>query len=263
MKRFFNISLSLFLLAGIVVLLGFIRNEHKKAICRGITISVDYRDGDTLMVADEIKQVLAVKHDSLEGKVLRPEHLWEFRQTISKIPYVEQCDVDFPLNGMLRVRVKQRIPILRVIEGNRSWYIDKDGIVMPRHNHFSARVLVAGGHMNLSRYMKPGNNLKLLADTNQVFAKGMLNQVIELAQYIKNNDLLSSMVEQVYVNSQNEIEIFTMVGNQRIVFGNTLNMEQKFNNLITFYRSGPMTTGLDRYRTINLKYNNQIVCSKK
>jgi cell division protein FtsQ len=261
MKRIITISFTVVLLAGMIVLLGFIRNEHSNAVCRGIRVSIDYRSNDTLVSSNEVEQLINAKFDTLKGKRIEAEKLANIMKTISGIPYVESCDVDFLLNGILRIRARQRVPVLRVMVGSNSWFIDKEGIVMPRHRTFSARVPIASGHLGQTSVLKNGNNLQALADTNTVFARGRLNQALKLAQFIHHDNLLNSMVEQIYVNPQGEIELFTHVGNQRILFGDAENIEDKFNRLIIFYRAGPSVTGLDQYKTINLKYNNQVVCS--
>lgn len=262
MKRVLTIIFALSLFAGIFVLLGFIRQEHNEALCTDIRIAIEYRTGDTLISQDEIRELLEAKFGKLEGKSMNAVKLAGIIETITAIPYIDYCDVDFMLNGTLRIRTKQRIPILRVFAGNHSWYIDEQGIVMPRHDHLSARVPVASGYIQHSGQLKTGNNLMKLAEQSEAFAAGTLSQIVKLARYIQSQPLVNNLVEQIYVNAQGEIELFTHVGSQRILFGNAENIESKFNRLIIFYKAGPAVTGLDQYKTINLKYNHQVLCSK-
>lgn len=262
MKRILTISFTLLLFAGMFVLLGFIRQEHNEAVCNDIKITIEYRNSDTLVSKEEIRELLVNKYDDLVGRVLTPFKLAGIMETVTAIPYIDYCDVDFMLNGALRIRARQRIPILRIVDGPQSWYIDDQGTVMPRHQHFSARVPVASGNLQHTTQLKTGNNLIKLADSSLVFAEGSLSQVVKMACYIHSQELVNSLVEQIYVNAQNEIELFTYVGSQRIVFGKAENIEDKFNRLITFYKAGPAVTGLDQYKTINLKYNHQVVCLK-
>jgi len=262
MKRILTMIFTLLLFAGIFVLLGFIRQEHHKALCTEIWIAIHYRTGDTLVNEEAIRELLAKNFGQLEGSTMNRFKLADIIETVTAIPYIEYCDVDFMLNGTLRIRTKQRVPILRVLTQNQSWYIDEQGVVMPRHNHLSARVPVASGNIQHVSQLKTGNNLIKLADKSEVFAEGSLSQLLKLARYIQGEPLVNSLVEQIYVNAQGEFELFTHVGSQRILFGNAENKESKFNRLITFYKAGPAITGLHQYKTINLKYNQQVVCSK-
>jgi cell division protein FtsQ len=47
------------------------------------------------------------------------------------------------------------------------------------------------------------------------------------------------------------------------VFGTGDDIEIKFEKLMLFYKEGLSRVGWDKYSTINLKYKNQIVCTKK
>jgi cell division protein FtsQ len=262
MKQILTSSFTVILLAGMFVLLGFIRQDHDNTVCGNIRISIEYTSSDTLVCRDEIRNLLLKKFDTLEGSVLHPGDLSGIREVISGIPYIKTCDVDFLLNGTLRIKARQRVPILRVVTTTNSWFIDEQGVVMPRHASFSARVPVASGNLGQTAVLKSRNNLYALADTNSVFKNGKLFQVIQLADYIHRHKLLNELVEQIFIDQWGEIVLFTHMGSQRIIFGSTENMEAKFNKLLHFYRAGPYNTGLHQYKTINLKYNNQIVCSK-
>jgi cell division protein FtsQ len=48
------------------------------------------------------------------------------------------------------------------------------------------------------------------------------------------------------------------------VFGEAKDFEEKFEKLKTFYTEGlNKTDGWNKYSTINIKYKNQVVCTKK
>jgi len=47
-----------------------------------------------------------------------------------------------------------------------------------------------------------------------------------------------------------------------IVFGRIEQVERKFDKLLCFYRSGLMNIGWGEYRTIDIRYNDQVVCKK-
>jgi cell division protein FtsQ len=47
-----------------------------------------------------------------------------------------------------------------------------------------------------------------------------------------------------------------------VVFGSIENYEEKFRNLEAFYKKGLPVSGWNLYKEINLKYKNQIVCTK-
>ena len=85
-----------------------------------------------------------------------------------------------------------------------------------------------------------------------------------MANYIKNDTLLNSLITQAYINKEREIELYPAIGNQKILFGSGTDIADKFEKLKIFYTQGlNSVNGWDRYSTINLKYKNQVVCIKK
>ena len=263
MKRLLSISAYVVLFTALIALLGFIRKEYGNVACKTMRIVIEYNHSDTLVSVSDIERLLLLKKDTLEGRKLSPGDLGFIRETIMDIPYIAYCDVDFLLNGTLRIRAKQRIPMIRIVTGNQSWYIDTEGTVMPRHHRHSARVPVAGGHLGSLDFLKTGNNLFSLADTSMSFAARPVHALLQVAHYIHNHVQLRDMVEQLYINAHGETELFTKVGSQRILFGDAENIEEKFFKLLAYYQAGPAYNGIGQYRTINLKYNNQVVCSKQ
>ena len=70
-------------------------------------------------------------------------------------------------------------------------------------------------------------------------------------------------IEQIYVNENTDIELVPKTGEHEIVLGDVNDLKDKFNKLMIFYLKGLNNLGWDVYKKINLKYKNQVVCSKK
>jgi cell division protein FtsQ len=83
-----------------------------------------------------------------------------------------------------------------------------------------------------------------------------------MASYITRDKFLKAQIEQVFVEPNGEFELIPRVGNHIIIFGGPDNMEDKFDRLFVFYRNGLSRIGWTRYNVINIKYRNQVVCSK-
>jgi len=83
-----------------------------------------------------------------------------------------------------------------------------------------------------------------------------------LLNYINKSEFWKAQIEQVYVNSDREFELVPKVGNHTILFGDTTQTEGKFKKLEVFYREGLNTDGWNDYKTINVKFKNQIICKR-
>ena len=69
---------------------------------------------------------------------------------------------------------------------------------------------------------------------------------------------LKSQILQIHINNYGYFELIPRIGNQRILFGNAENMEEKFRKIKLFYADGPHPKELNVYDTLNVMYSNQI-----
>ena len=162
---------------------------------------------------------------------------------------------------MVKVNIQQRRPVIRILtSADESYYIDEEATLMPLSENYTVKVLVANGNITESygRFYK-----KKIADTT-LTKKSILDELYAMANYINRDEFWKAQITQIYVNEDREIEIVPLVGDQKIIFGDTTAMDEKFKKLKIFYKEGMNTIDCwNKYATINLKYKNQIVCTKK
>ena len=91
----------------------------------------------------------------------------------------------------------------------------------------------------------------------------MINQVYKVASFVANDTFWSANTQQIFVNELQEIELVPRVGDHRILIGDTTDLQNKFHRLFMFYQKGLSTTGWNKYSLINLKFKDQVVCTKK
>jgi len=84
-----------------------------------------------------------------------------------------------------------------------------------------------------------------------------------LAKFVDQSEFWKAQLVQIYVNEDNEIELIPRVGSHRILIGDVENLEEKFNKLMLFYEKGLSKTGWNEYSIINLKFKDQVVCTKR
>ncbi|HPK04799.1 MAG TPA: hypothetical protein PK908_02800 [Bacteroidales bacterium] len=262
MKRILNIVFTILLLAGVFVLLGFIRQEHSTMVCVSQEIDLRYINQDTLITKAEIRELIKEKLGAPEGRVLTAGDIAQIRDEILKTHYIENCDIDLTLDGLLRIRAVQRVPAVKVMFGSEAWYVDNKGVVMSLSKNHPHRLLIINSDILQPDQLKPGINLQMMAENMPVFRSSSLYQAVQVGLYIHDDDFLQSLIEQIFINHNDELELYTHVGRQRILFGDGFEAENKLDRLVKFYRSEKAIQNLDLYKTINLKYNKQVVCSK-
>lgn len=166
--------------------------------------------------------------------------------------FVKNAEVTLGANSQLRIDVKQREPILRIIDNvGASYYIDADGNKIPTSPHFTARTLVATGDI------QPHTPEFLVRRQRH-----SMRDLYELTHFIIADDLWRALFEQIYVNSRGEFVLIPKVGDQTIIFGDLADVESKFRRLKIFYEEAMSREGWQKYHSIDLRYRGQVVCEK-
>lgn len=145
-------------------------------------------------------------------------------------------------SGIVKLEVEQKIPILRVISPRGNFYVGNLGTTMPVSFRYVADVPLVSGYVE-----------KELAVTD----------LYKFALFLQENEFWNNQIEQIYVHPDNEVELIPRVGNHRIVLGSFDNYEEKLDNLRLFYDKVIPKIGWEKYSIINLKYKDQIVCTKR
>lgn len=245
-------------MAGILFMLaiGASSSSQENTMCSGVEIMVDHEGGNYFVDEGDVKSLIAKelpnKSFDLPIKYLPLNAL---EASLEGNPYIEKAELYVDINGKLWGEVWQKYPLIRVINSeNQAYYISREGEKMPISLDFTARVPVASGNI----YDNGSGDGEICTP--------IAMSLYLLADFIDQHEFWKSQVEQVYVAKNGDISIIPKVGNHEIILGaldSRKDIRQKFDLLMSFYKEGLATVGWDKYKEINLKYKNQIVCTKK
>ena len=84
----------------------------------------------------------------------------------------------------------------------------------------------------------------------------------EFLRYVDKSSFLRSLVSEIVVDDAGELTIFPEVGDVVIEFGKPIRIKEKFDNLELFYHNVLNKVGWKKYKSISLKYREQIVAEK-
>ncbi|MFZ5553725.1 MAG: cell division protein FtsQ/DivIB [Bacteroidota bacterium] len=261
MKRIIHITFWIIMCLGTLVLLGFVSNSQGNTECKKVEIHVDYSNGMYFITKEDIEERMKRNHLYPIGLKMSDIDIAGIEENITKLAEIEKAEVYKTIDGTVGVRIAQRKPIVRIINLNgRNFYLDEKGYQMPVSGNYSPRVIVVNGYISEPEVDISAEEIAFDTTLRKSFKT---DDVYKMAKFISNDPFWSAQVQEIYFNRYGEMELVPVVGDHRIVFGDTEMMEEKFNKLKLFYREGIKKTGWNQYDTINLKYKNQIVCSKK
>lgn len=238
-------------LAGVVVLLSFIDVKKQTVKCTDVKILIP--GADNFIEREEIDAILKEDQGVLLGRNIENINIHKIEKKLQSNPYIAFAKVYVEMDGVLHIEVKQRQPVVRILNNNgQDFYIDNDGLKMPISSNFTANVLVATGNIN-----------EVFGSRVDTLHTKLARDLYKTALFIKKDTLWDAQIEQIVVDQKNDMELIPRVGNQRIILGDADSLEKKMTNLLLFYKKAMPQVGWDAYRTINIKYTNQIVCEKR
>ena len=239
MKKYIPFLKGLLLLVFVVFLYGFSSTRNKAK--RVEKVNINFENGDNLFITYEtVNKLLVQNFGRLQSQPKENLFLNKMEETLLSNEMVENAEVFINVDGELGAFIKQKIPIARVNENGLAYYMDSRGGKMPLSSNYSARVPIVEGVEN-----------------------GQLsNELFKLATVIYNDDFLKKQVVGIVQKAKQEFVLKTRIGNQQVELGSLDQLDQKIKKLKVFYQKVINDKTLNSYKTINLEYNNQVVCTK-
>ncbi|MCF6342890.1 MAG: hypothetical protein L3J31_08815 [Bacteroidales bacterium] len=257
MKKIIQISAFFIFVVALSGLMGFIYLERENQILNEIKVRV-CREDDKGFLNETALYEMVEATDSIRIRKIKQIKTKNLEAVISRNPYVEKVDAFVNIDNNLMVNVKEKRAILRIFnQQDEGFYLDENGGILPLSNQFTPRVLIASGYINIP-YVKGHKSIY-----DSIYASTILNELFTLAALIRRDNFLQAQINQVYVNSKGEFDLIPQLGNQLIRLGSMENAKTKLDKLVVFYKKALPKAGWDTYKTIDLEYNNQVVCTKK
>ena len=251
-----------FAVIGLLVCLGFSAKESDKIKCAQIEVVIDHDSGNSFITRSDIMDILNSKGDSIVGSSLSSLPITTYEKLINSHPSIRSSQVYTRLNGTLSINVDQRQPVVRIISATgESFYLDSEGFLMPLSQNYTARVPVATGHIHDDTYELKITSLRNPSDS--LASTTSLDDIYQLVMFIRQDEFWNAQIQQLIVDEKSEVTMIPRVGNQEIALGQVKDLESRFRKLWIFYQKGLNRTGWDQYSKINLKYRDQVICTKR
>lgn len=218
------------------------RNKYRGEVCTSVEVEVINADSTSFVTPQGVINDLKGQGIKLEGKHMGDIDASDIEAALELSPYLENADIVKGQNGRLLIRVHQLVPVMRVFDGNESYYVNKAGKHMAVTSYYHCDVPVVQGHFT-RRY--PATRLLPLID------------------YVEGDSLLRSIVTMYCMRDTNNIIIVPVFSGHVVNIGEAEDFENKFEKLKLFYREVMPKKGWQTYDTISVKWNHQIVATRR
>lgn len=236
-------------LAGVIGFTVFFAWTQREAVrCQEIVVNINPNSPrflDEVEIAGMIEKSgePIIGHRLLNIDIHKLEAKLSTFTTLDNVEIFRKVDAKgFSFRGKLVINVDQRTPVIRIKNGPEDFYMDKDGVKIPVSPKYVERIMISTG-----------------TSTDETITKSLL----KMADFVNKDQFWRAQIEQVFVQENGELLVVPQVGDYLIEFGTPEDYTLKLRNLKAVYQQGFKNLGWNKYKTISVKYRNQVVCTKK
>mgnify|MGYP003440504046 FL=1 len=242
MKIVIKIILLTGVLAYFVFAISSLSRDEDQRICSGVEILLKDSTNNDYVNTRFIKDLLEQAKTPIKGVALKNINIKNIEDHLKKSPYIDSVICYYTPDNLMCIRISTRMPVIHVMpENGESYYMDINGNTMPT-NVFLLDVCLATGNIS-KKYAK--------------------EKLLDLATFINNRTPWDKEIQQIHVRNEKHIELITLTGDHTIILGEPIDIADKMERLSVFYKEGLDKAGWNKYRTINLNYADQVVCTKR
>lgn len=231
---------------GIVAVLGylifalrFFSGNDTDAKCKDLLIIID---GEVpLIKVDEIHDVLSRNGLHPIGQSVDRLQLDEIEYLLEENPSVKEAICYHTPSAKAYLKVKLRAPKF-LVSNNENYYVDEEKAIFPVSLHAAAYVPVVTGRITKS------------------MAK---NEMFQFIDFLEKHEFWNAQIAQIHVHADKTVELVPRVGNTTIFLGSLDGYKEKLNRVYLLYVQGFKAAGWNRYKKLDLRFENQIVAIKR
>ena len=209
--------------------------------CKGIAINISNNRLGTIN-NESIEEMLTEEGLHPQGIVIDSVNCSNIENYIKSLTLIKECQVYKTNSKMVVVDIVCREPVLKVIDkSGTTYYVDIDGEKIADIKK-PLRLPVASGEID---------------DT-------MINKELQrVVAAIEKDPFWLAQIQQIYFNDKKEAIITPRLGDHIIELGSVRQIDEKLQNLKTFYINGLSTVGWNKYSKLNIKISNKVICTKR
>lgn len=232
--------IKVFILLVLVVFLYAFASKRNKTRVIGKP-HVEFTSKDNLFLThDNVSKLLIQNPKGLNNKHKDIIDLNELESALNSNPLVKNAEVYMSVNGRLTAAIEQKRPIARV-HTKTSYYVDDEGSFMPLSSNYAARVPLVTGKIYKSK----------------------LEKICKIAKKIDDDQFLKQHVIEINQAENQDISLRLRQFDFVVNLGSLDQLEKKINNFKAFYKKAIKDKTINTYSSINLRFDNQVICTKK
>ena len=216
-------------------------NRHK---CTGVIVKIVGCDNPVIKDRTKkgIETELARYPDPIKGVPVHNLDINKVEKYLNSIANFESVHCMINSDNHLLIEAKPLEPVMRIFEGDKSYYINREGKRIDAKAEFFTDVPVVHGNFNSTFTPR---------------------QVLPLVRYLESDKDLANLTGMIEARDARNLIIVPRIKGHVVNFGDTSRLKEKSENLFLFYRKVMPYKGWETYDTVSVKYRGQVVATRR
>ena len=241
--------------------LAFVEQQNTATVCEALSIHVSGAEGAHFISEQRIRQELLDRGAAVVGASLVDLDIIGLEEQLKSIPSVKEANVYHTMDGTLHAELVQRVPIVRIMDGQgNGYYVDADGYCMPLSEVYTPSVFLV---QTAGEEPYVGRGVMHVMQDEDLMKLSIADEAFRVATVIEGDEFWKRMFDHAAVSADGTFQLVPRVGGHRILIGEPGQLHIHLAKLRAFYEGGIDQVGWRAYKQIDLRFADQIVCTKK
>ena len=239
--------------AGLFAALRASAARRHRTTCRGVEIAVMDSLKRHFVTEQDVRDYLA-EDGKFIGVRIDSVDLVGIESMLDRRSAIHKSEAYITDDGILHVDITQREPVVRFQTDGNGFYADAQGFIFPLQRHFTSRVPVIDGAVPL----KVGRGFK--GEPADEAGRRWLAEAVRLVRTLERSKTWNGFFSQISVLPGGDLVLVPREGRERFIIGPARGLEAKLGRIRSYYEAVVPAGAPDRYGTVNVKYDKQIIC---
>lgn len=230
------------LLLYVVIMFFWSKAQAAQNICKGIDVEIRTTGNTAPLSSQSVLEVLGNYPKEIKGSPINTINTLDIADYLRKYNNFENVECLITGQGQLRVIIVPMIPEFRVYDGDKTYYVNKDGKTMQATYNFFVDVPVVSGNFN--KDFRPESLLPVI-------------------RFIKGDKMLNDLTGMIVARNKDNILLVPRIKGHVINLGDVSRLEEKRDAIFTAYKEIIPHKGWETYDTISVKFKGQIVATRR
>ena len=235
--------------------LAVAENSRRTLACKEIRAEI--RGGQGFIDEDDVKAYVSNYYGTFTGERIDSVDLNRIEKILSRRDAVKKATAWTTDDGVLHISIVEREPAARFEDGSGGgFYADAEGFIFPLKKGVEPPVPLVSGKIPV----RAGSGYN--GEPSSEGERRWLREALTLTAFRQKNRQWQEIIAGIEVDENGEFTLLPIEGKEKFLIGNAGGLEEKFARIEKYYRYIRPAGEENRYRSVNVKYKDRIICKR-